>query len=552
MKRKLIFGLLILTLIAATLFAANCTTPAPEPPDGEEELVVTFAHLGSEIYDPEDHYSLAPLIDVNEMLLRPNYDDEPFGYYPSLAESYEVSEDGLVYDFYIRQGVQWHDGWGNLTAEDVQFTIEFLSRPESLFPDAYIWWPPDFYGYTESFEVVDTYHWRHTLAQPYSLLPWVYAVDAWILCKDYYEAVGPEEAKEHPIGTGPWQYSEQKFGEYAKFEAVENHWRKTPEFKYLTLRIVPELASRIAMLKTGDADIVIIPAEKMAELALAGMHFKVAQGTQDMVVDFGGQYLPDHPYYDPTCPWVWHHDEPMDSEWNQRALKVRQALSLAINKDAIVDQIFHGAAQAVGVTSILPGTVWHRPEWEPRPYDLEQARALLAEAGYADGFGRPITFWVYASAWEPRIEAFQLAVASDLEALGIDIEITATEETLLVYTWAIEQDTAWQITGSPLPIQMIPLANWLFYYPSFSFYNSGFMSPVFDGLYLAAITTVDPDDTIEAVHAAGDYLYNSWCEVDIIADSIMAMSPRLGPAEDWKLYEPALPMWGYEYITLAD
>ena len=158
---------------------------------------------------------------------------------PGVAERWEYSKDYLSLTFRLRKGIQFHEGWGELTAEDVKFTIEFNGRPTSTNITG-----TELKKGIKSMEVVDRYTlvihqkkpdptlWFKFYPAESSSMP--------ILCKKYIETVGEEKANRQPIGSGPYRLVEAKLGEYAKFEAYEKHWLVVPEFKNVILRIVPE------------------------------------------------------------------------------------------------------------------------------------------------------------------------------------------------------------------------------------------------------------------------------------------------------------------------
>ena len=129
---------------------------------------------------------------------------------------------------------------------------------------------------------------------------------------------------------------EHAAGSHMKFKAFDKYWGKKPDFQYLTIKCAPEEDAQIAMLKVKDADLADITADKMTEVKAAGFQVKSMPEVNAQYLVFGGQLLSSDPKFDPTVPWAAHTDEPADSDWNRRALKVRKALNLAINRAVIV------------------------------------------------------------------------------------------------------------------------------------------------------------------------------------------------------------------------
>src|SRR5262245_23745955 len=167
---------------------------------------------------------------------------------PSLAESWSESEDGLTYEFKLRQGVTFHNG-DPLTAEDVKFSLErYHGIGAILFKDK-----------LQAVEIVDPYLVRLHLKEPWPDFLTYLGTPAtsvgWIVPKKYIERVGDDGFKKHPIGAGPYKFVSQREGIELVLEAYEGYWRKVPHVKTLVMRSVPEDTTRLAMLKTGEADI---------------------------------------------------------------------------------------------------------------------------------------------------------------------------------------------------------------------------------------------------------------------------------------------------------
>jgi ABC-type transport system substrate-binding protein len=269
--------------------------------------------------------------------------------------------------------VQFHDGWGELTSEDVKFTLEMAMSDR-----------PGAAGSTIGKSIAPLIDRVETVG-PYEVVvhfkdaPWGEFAPHWfssakgaelpITCKKHVEEVGWEEALVNPIFSGPYKYVDHVDGEYLRLAALESHWRVVPEYKYLVFKEVPEEMTRIAMFRRGDVDIAVVTAETAKRLAAeesAGI--MTVSGAQHLSLALWGQWLPTVETYDP------------DLEWLDR--RVRQAMNLAINREDIAEHIFSGYARPAGISQPLP---W-ADEFEPYPYDPDRARELLEEAGYADGF----------------------------------------------------------------------------------------------------------------------------------------------------------------------
>jgi peptide/nickel transport system substrate-binding protein len=329
--------------------------------------------------------------------------------YPGLASRMEYSDDYTRLTFYLRKGITWQGGWGEVTAEDFKYSIERNMAKTSTNPNK-----RPLNRSVAKIEVVDPYRIVFHLKRPDPIIWWVFmtseGLNLPVMCKKYIEKVGDDEANRHPIGSGPYRLVEHKSGDYLKFEAVEDHWRVVPEFRYLIMRAVPSLSTRVAMLKTGEVDVSQISPDKIAELKKAGLNIIQSPGGFLPYLNFGGmmdtadkRYRPDYHLKD---PWA--------------DVKVREAMNLAIDRGAIVKAIYKGAAKQIAVPWLFPG--WD--EQVPIPYDPKRAKQLLAEAGYPSGF----SFDIWSHPFPPVVEMPSLieAIAGYWENIGLSPKIVNT------------------------------------------------------------------------------------------------------------------------------
>jgi peptide/nickel transport system substrate-binding protein len=408
-KPKVIIGLIIgiaLFLIALPLLGV-CAEPKPKG-----TLNIALANLSEEGFlSPKGggeqvrvwHLVYDNMLYFNEKTGKP---------IPGLAERFEFSKDGLAITLNVRKGVPWQDTekWGEVTAEDVKYSYERLMEKNSINIRA-----PFFQKTVKSIEVVDPYTVKFYFKRP--------APEFWfslfrkhgpIMCKKYVETVGDDKAMFQPIGSGPYRLVERKSGQYLKFEASDEHWRVVPEFKYIIVQIVPEESTRIAMLKTGETDITPVSALKMPDLQKTpGVTAEPWIGGYCVLAVFGGM----HPPVDKRYKKGYHQSDP----WTD--IRVREAMRIAVDREAIIKSIYKGAARPLPIAWSLPG--WQ--DLPPIPYDPERAKKLLAEAGYPNGF--EVTL-VATSAWAPAFELPQVMeiVAAYYEAIGLKAKIEPMEK----------------------------------------------------------------------------------------------------------------------------
>lgn len=290
---------------------------------------------------------------------------------PGLATKWEMSDDGMTWTFHIRQGVQFNDGWGELTAEDVQYSIMRMIADDSVGSPA-----AQMRNLIDNVEVPDKYTVVIHLLSPYAELDRSLLMDynagGMIVSKSYVESVGDEEANANPIGTGPYMLAEphQQGGPIVlhTVDGVENHWRVTPQYTTVKFLLVPEESTRVAMLLAGEADLAPISYDSIPTVQDAGLNILSIPQSWVPLIWFGGIVQTQEDRYVPDQPWA--------------DVRVRQALNYAIDRQAIADTIFQGQAEPAGAPNPVPGWV----NIAPYPYDPDMAKQLLDEAGYPNGF----------------------------------------------------------------------------------------------------------------------------------------------------------------------
>src|SRR5712691_2010525 len=330
---------------------------------------------------------------------------------PLLAERWEVVDDGRTWRFHVRKGVRFHGDWGEVTAEDVKFTFSAIVR-EGTANGLAPW-----FRQVKSMDIEDPYTITLRFDKPMVVFSnrvtqGFFPSAAFIHSKRYIETAGEEGAERHPVGTGPWKFVEHVRGDRIVYEAVENHWRAVPHFKRMVFLKVPEPPTRVAMLRAGSAHVIEIGGEYVEELKKVGVRTLLMPNVAWVYVVLGGQW-PTQPTYDPTVPWALPDAE--------RARKVRLALNLAVDKQAIMQQVLGGLGSVLGSWLTYPNDPWATEAlMRPYPYDPAKATALLAEAGYPNGFEVTMNL----TAWPGRgyLPDVGEAVATYWEKVGIKVK----------------------------------------------------------------------------------------------------------------------------------
>lgn len=314
-------------------------------------------------------------------------DSEP---QPLLAESYKQLND-KDWEFTIRQGVKFHDGT-EMTIEDVKYSLDRAINSNYV---SYI------VNFIDNVEITGENTIVIHCIEPYApILNNLSMPFSAIVPQKYIEENGEEYFQQHPIGTGPYKLVEWNPSESIKLEAFEDYFGDKPKTKYLTMKIIPEAAQRVIALETGEVDIAYnIEANNLAQV----------QDNPDLTVLSEASM---------TC---YNYFFNLNKEGPIADLKVRQAICHAVDSQLIIDTILNGVA--IPATSMIAPSVAGYVESPKYEYDLEKAKALMAESGYPDGC--EITMVVNDS--QQRIEICQV-IQSMLKELNITVNIKSYEQ----------------------------------------------------------------------------------------------------------------------------
>ena len=327
-----------------------------------------------------------------------------------LANKWEMSRDGLTWIFNIRKGVKFHDGV-ELTAKDVKFSLDLLMRPDAVVGEA-----SDFKKEVKSMDVKDPYTLVIQLKQPditfLNLLSNIESYASMVVPKDYYEKVGKDEFQKRPIGSGPFKLHSIRVGDFIKLEATDRHWRDgVPRFKYMTFRTIPEESSRLAMLKTGEADISRISRAVLKEAEKSGLNIITKQNAGCVILK-------------PNMQWT----SPVFSD-----IRFRKALNLAIDKEAIIKQLLAGIPKPIAT---FPGAnvsvVGGDPSLKPYPYAPQEAARFVKEGGWE---GYEFTLISYPRTGLPEFPLIVEALAGYWQKVGLKPKISMTEYSAFREPW---------------------------------------------------------------------------------------------------------------------
>jgi peptide/nickel transport system substrate-binding protein len=306
--------------------------------------------------------------------------------------TWTILDDGMVVEFKIKEGVKFHSG-DALTSADVLFSHE-----------RYMANNPEYAGYMsqgfDKIEAVDDQTVKFYFKTPNVLFLYAAAPHLYLVSKAYFDKVGEQEFVAKPVGTGPYKFVEWKTGEYLDLVRNDDYWGAKPVVKMGHMVFVPDAVTRVQMLQAGEVDLVdTTPWDQVKPLEQAGYNVAILDSAPSICVQFHTK--------NPNVPWA--------------DVRVREAIGLAIDKEAVQQDIFYG----VPGLNAWPADweVGHNPDLLPMPYDLEKAKQLMADAGFAGGFEMPLVY--PAMGMEPKQAAE--AVSLYLKELGITCNVQALE-----------------------------------------------------------------------------------------------------------------------------
>jgi peptide/nickel transport system substrate-binding protein len=426
---------------------------------------------------------------------------------PELAESWSVSDDGLVWTFKIRKGIKFHNG-DPLTSADVKFSLERIMKEGSMSP-----WKPEYSTTITSIDTPDDY----TVNVNCSKVNYMFYTSLWgcpIVPKKYIEEKGDKYFNEHPIGTAPWKFVKLTHGVSIEFEAVPNHWRITPQWAKLKVDLVPEESTALAALRHGETDIVAVNMDEALKVRDEGYELRIL-----------GR---------PTVPVIcmlntWESKGPISD------VRVREALSLAINRQQIANTFFNGLAEPGGVLWTAPTSWGYDPAWTKSAYfdyDPVKAKALLAEAGYPNSFDNP-EITLYSMAYMPWLPDLNQIISGYWEAIGVKTKIETidfgqlrgmmyVQDPAMTGKVAIWNMPTMQVSVAFLLSALHSKGNWQLLH-----------DPTFDALWGSISTTPDQAKQLSLFRQTAEYMLNQYiCPGIVNIYSYYAVSSGIG---DWTL-----------------
>lgn len=325
---------------------------------------------------------------------------------PGFVTKWEVSPDQRTWTLTIRDDVYFHDGT-KLTAENAAWGWNRSVSPDTLGGFGLEVAPlldPAAGGFSAVGDTV-----KFTTQKPSSTVIMNFTAvspsRSTIFPQAYFESKGVAGFTENPIGTGPYKFVRRVPGQYMELTAFEDHYEKFPGYKNLQIWDVAELTTRVSMLKTGHADLIAASVRSVKELEESG---------------FGVRQVPGA-----NISWMWYNHH-----WKEGHLfndkRVREALSIAIDRQGIGDGLYAGQAKPNCCAYAVPGNIGYPADGIPHPYDPDRAKELLKEAGYDKGFEVDVYTYVGDADWAD-LPGLTEAIAGYLQVIGLKATVRVVD-----------------------------------------------------------------------------------------------------------------------------
>ncbi len=332
---------------------------------------------------------------------------------PALAESWEIAEDGITYTFKLRPGVLFHDGTP-LKASDVKFTFERLVDPETASTSAAE------LASMKSIDAPDDETVVMTLNAPdASLLATLAGGSCFVYSQAFVEA-NNNDVSQVAMGTGPFKFVEYVPNTRIVLEKNPDYWEEgLPYLDGLEMTIAADDTARTAAVVTGTVDFIEYAPLRDIESLQQDSSITLA-GDSNTNIRFAGLNL---------------SVEPFDN------LKVRQAIAMVVDRDAMLGPAVFGHGTPTEV--LFPPDFWAALQQEVRPPDVEAAKALMAEAGHAEGFSTTITSWSQYS----FLSNAAVVLQEQLRQIGIEAELNLVENATMIEDVYVNKTYDIAVTG---------------------------------------------------------------------------------------------------------
>ncbi|SMC49764.1 glutathione ABC transporter substrate-binding protein [Sporomusa malonica] len=390
MKPSRMISLLLIGMLAFTMLLAGCSKSNQAAGDKKPSELVIAQDANPTTMDPHDTQDTLAYGIQKTMYEGLLGFDKDMKVIPVLAEAMpELAKDAKSITFKLKKGVKFQDGT-DFNAEAVKANIDRLKDPANKLKRASL------YTAIDHVEIIDPYTVKIVLNKPFAPILQAFAHPAGLMISPKAIKEYGKDLNRHPVGTGPFQFVEWKDGQYVIVKKFDAYWDKANAAKVdkITFKPVTESASRVAMLKTGEAQFIYpLPSEQVEAI----------KGDSNIVVDQAQSIIERYVVFNVT-------KKPFDDK------RIRQALNYAVDKDALAKVVYKGFASAP--ESAFAPKVWGFQKQQMYAYDVEKAKKLLAEAGVPNGF--EVTLWTPNDTVRAKLAEF---VQQQWQAIGVKATI---------------------------------------------------------------------------------------------------------------------------------
>jgi ABC-type transport system substrate-binding protein len=474
---------------------------------------------------------------------------------PSLVSAWETTSDLSSSDFTIQEGVEFHKGWGPLTAHDVEYTFNALNTKQT--PEARHDSGGEVIQRVDSVEALDDrtarFNWASLDGTTFVRLFADAGEGIGTFSGQSFEEKGAEWMRTNIIGTGPYEMEGWVQQEGIFLRAVTDHWRKTPFAERFIYLEVPEASTRRAMLETGEVQIADIDVKDWPAL-LSGTEFAKAPEGSKLAYGFpfGGNYWENtdpragDTFGDPLerirrieNPWIGDPYENGDvfdpnTPSMQSSLKVRTALAMAIDREAIVEVILSGLAIPgyLGAISVEDPLFKANAEAWTIPFDPDRAAELLAEAGYPDG-GFTLQWWAGPVTGASGIEISEAIAADWLTRFNIKSEHDRRTYTTIRPSMVQRDYPVLRMHGTGMTPRTWP-SEWIFSAVGIDSYNHGLEFPAATKAQQAKDIAESADELIKISQEFMEFM-DEWQLMTHIAELPVAPLYRTTDISEWNM-----------------
>ncbi|GIX07769.1 MAG: ABC transporter substrate-binding protein [Candidatus Poribacteria bacterium] len=394
-------------IVVLSLWIAGCGGSDQEARESPAlEKVFVFGRAADSVGLDPAHEEDGESFKVAELIFDTlvEYQPETTEVQPGLAQEWSSSEDGLVWRFRLRSGVQFHDGTP-VDANAVVFSFARQFRADHPYHNVggpWLYWTS--LGLNEIIEdvvAVDPLTVEIRLKHPYAPLLNMLAIPSFAIVSPAALERWGEDFKTHPVGSGPFRFVEWRRDDRIVLERNEQFWGGRPPLDRIVFRVIPDPATRLLEIQQGNIHLMEFPDPENLEEIRNDPNLRLVQ-RPGMNIGYIAMNMERAPLDD---------------------VRIRYAINHAINKEQIVQALYQGLA--VPAKNPIPPTLWgYNDAIEDFSYDPERARALIREV-FPDGFPRTLSFYVLSNPRPYFLNPHNigLAVQSDLERVGIPTRI---------------------------------------------------------------------------------------------------------------------------------